>query len=404
MAKHDIPFLDCDMHVFEPHDLYLKNMDPKWGDRVPRAERRSQYGFHRFATADGHAVRKARVPDAAWGDEREVNRQRDLQQAPIYRDSLAHDFDPASQVRAMDVEGVDGAVLFRTFPVILDEALEPDYARDLARAWNDWITHFCRHDPARMKAAGVIPLHDVDYAVEETRRVVRELGHVGVCLTPEPHNGRHLHDPYYDPLWAELERLDTPATFHSSQTPNLENVTNRFPGHPNASVLVGVFQNTPDEMMTLASLIIGGVLERFPRLRVAMLEANCAWAPWLLYRMDERWEQKGKWEKVQLSLKPSEYFLRQCYVAMDVDEYLVADVIRRIGADNLVVSTDYPHQDSRYPEATNTLWETFEREGIPAEARRKIMWDNCARLYGLADAAHEARATTPAAAAQPADG
>jgi predicted TIM-barrel fold metal-dependent hydrolase len=386
MAKHGFRFMDSDMHVFEPHDLYLKYMDPKWGPMIPRAEPRKQYGFHRFAMADGSPVRKSRVPDAVWGDEREVNRRRDEQEGPRFQYGLEHDFDPASQVKAMDDEGIDVAVLFRTFPPILDEELDPEYAIALARAWNDWISDFCRHDPARLKACGVIPLHDVDLAVDETRRIIQEKGHVGVCLTPEHHNGRALHDPYYDPLWATLERLDAPATFHSSQNPNMENVTNRFPGHPNASVLVGVFQNMPDEMMTLAAMIIGGVLERFPRLRVAMLEANCAWAPWLCYRMDERWEQKGKWEKIQLSLRPSDYFLRQCFVAMDVDEYLVGDVVRRLGADNVVVSTDYPHQDSQYPHASDTIFETFDRESLTAEARRKILWDNCARLYKLTDA------------------
>ena len=398
MAKNGYRFMDCDMHVFEPHDLYLKYMDPKWGDRVPRAEPRKGYGFHRFAMADGQPVRKNRVPAELMVDNAAVNRQRDAQEAPRYQYGVEQGFDPASQVKAMDDEGLDVAVLFRTFPPILDEALDPEYARDLARAWNDWITDFCRHEPTRLKAAGVIPLHDAAIAAEEARRCIEELGHVGVCLTPEHHNGRALHDPYYDPLWAMLERLDAPATFHSSQTPNLENVTNRFPGHPNASVLIGVFQNSPDEMMTLAGMIIGGVLERFPRLRVAMLEANCAWAPWLCYRMDERWEQKGKWEKIQLSMKPSEYFLRQCFVAMDVDEYLVGDVVRRIGADNVVVSTDYPHQDSQYPEASKLIFETFDREGIPDEARRKILWDNCARLYKLSDAERALGGRAPAEA------
>ncbi len=398
MTMHGFRFMDCDMHVFEPHDLYLNYMDPKWGDKVPRAEPRTQYGFHRFAAADGRPVRKTRVLAELMVDNSAVNRQRDAQEAARYQYALEHGFDPASQVKAMDDEGIDVAVLFRTFPPILDEELDPEYARDLARAWNDWIADFCRYNSKLLKAAGVLPLHDVDMAVEEARRCIQELGHVGVCLTPEAHRGHAMHDRYYDPLWAELERLDAPATFHSSQTPNLENVTNRFPGHPNAAVLIGVFQNMPDEMMALAEMIIGGVLERFPRLRVAMLEANCAWAPWLCYRMDERWEQKGKWEKLQLSLRPSEYFLRQCFVAMDVDERLVGDVVRRLGADNIVVSSDYPHQDSAYPEASQKIFETFDQEGLADEARRKILWDNCARLYALADPEPTAGGRQPAEA------
>ena len=106
MAKNGFRFMDCDMHVFEPHDLYLQYMDPKWGDRVPRAEPRTGYGFHRFATADGKPVRKTRVPAELMVDNNAVNRQRDAQEAPRYRYGLEHGFDAASQVKAMDDEGI----------------------------------------------------------------------------------------------------------------------------------------------------------------------------------------------------------------------------------------------------------------------------------------------------------
>ena len=381
MVKDGFLFLDSDMHVFEPHDLFLQYMDPKWGDRIPRAEPRTRYGFHRFNDAHGEPIRRTRfvVAKQSAGTD---GRSRDAFVAHRFEYGLEHQFDAASQVKAMDDEGCDVAVLFRTFPLILDDQLEPEYALAVARAWNNWMTDFCSHAPDRLKPSALIPLHDVDMAVDEARRI-KQLGHPGVCLTPEPHNDHHLHDAYYDPLWAELEKLDLAATFHSSQTPNLENVTNRFPGHPNAPTLVGTFQNTPDEMMGLASLIMGGVLERFPRLRVAMLEGNCSWVPWLLYRMDERWEQKGQWEQVQLSLRPSDYFLRQCYVSTDPDERLMADMVKRVGDDNIVFSTDYPHQDSAYPEATNTLLRIMQEEGLSDTTKRKVLWDNCARLYGI---------------------
>src|SRR3954470_18234237 len=143
MAKQGYRFLDSDMHVFEPHDLYLRYMDPRWGDKIPRAEPRRAYGFHRFAMADGAPVRKSRIPDAVWGDERGVNRERDVYAGPRFQYGLEHDFDAASQVKAMNDEGIDVAVMFRTFPPILDEELDPEYALALARAWNDWITDFC---------------------------------------------------------------------------------------------------------------------------------------------------------------------------------------------------------------------------------------------------------------------
>ena len=80
-----------------------------------------------------------------------------------------------------------------------------------------------------------------------------------------------------------------------------------------------------------------------------------------------------------MSLRPSDYFLRQCFISVDVEEELVLDVIRRIGDDNVVISTDYPHADSHWPNALNH----FLAVEIPSDARRKILWDNCARLYGV---------------------
>ena len=80
-----------------------------------------------------------------------------------------------------------------------------------------------------------------------------------------------------------------------------------------------------------------------------------------------------------LSMRPSDYFLRQCFISVDVEEHLVADVIKRIGDDNVVISTDYPHADSHWPDAVNH----FMKIEMPSASRRKILWDNCARLYGV---------------------
>jgi uncharacterized protein len=119
----------------------------------------------------------------------------------------------------MDEEGLDVAVLFRTFPLHCDDTLEPEYANDLCRAWNNWVADFCKTHPNRLKPSALITLHDIDMAVDETRRVVKELGAVGLSLVPEPANERHIHDRYFDPLWAEAERLSVPICFSSRREP-----------------------------------------------------------------------------------------------------------------------------------------------------------------------------------------
>jgi uncharacterized protein len=131
-------------------------------------------------------------------------------------------------------------------------------------------------------------------------------------------------------------------------------------------------------MLAVGAFCGGGILERFPKLKVAFLEGNCSWLPWVLYRLDERWELRKDYCDEPLSLNPSEYFLRQCFIATDIEEDLVADVVQRLGDDNIVISTDYPHADSRWPDAVDTF---MRIDSLTDSARRKIFWDNCARLY-----------------------
>jgi predicted TIM-barrel fold metal-dependent hydrolase len=226
----------------------------------------------------------------------------------------------------------------------------------------------------------LITLHDVDLAVREARRAVTELGVVGLSLCPEPVNGRRIHDRYYDPLWAEIERLGVALCFHPPADPKQEQVARGFYGHPNASIIALALRNPVELILAVSSFCAGGVLENFPSLRVAFLEGNCSWLPWLLYRLDERAELHGALADVPLSLKPSEYFKRQCFISVDPDEDLVADVIDRLGDDNIVISTDYPHIDAHFPRAVE---EFLPIEGISRESKQKILWDNCARLYNL---------------------
>jgi len=382
MARDGYRILDSDMHVFEPYDLYEKYMDPKWGERIPRGKPRTKHGQIKFTYADGRPLRpsgtqalastapKLNTVESSPGEAQDAHR---------YAKPLARDYDAVSQLAAMDDEGLDAAVLFRTFPLHCDDSLEPEYANALCRAWNDWMADFCQADPKRLRPSALITLHDVDLAVDETRRAITELGAIGLCLVPEPSNGKHIHDRYYDPVWHVAEELGVPVCFHPAASPNQDQAVHRFRGQSNEAVLINAFRNPIELMFAVGSFCAGGVLQRFPKLRVAFLEGNCSWLPWALYRLDERWEMRKEYCNEPLSMKPSDYFLRQCFISVDVEENLLGDVVKRIGEDNVVISTDYPHADSHWPDAVNH----FMAMEMPSSARKKILWDNCARLYGV---------------------
>ncbi|HEX6190665.1 MAG TPA: hypothetical protein VFZ40_21620, partial [Pyrinomonadaceae bacterium] len=163
--KNEFKALDSDMHVYDPPDLYLNYMDRKWGDRIPRGEWPKGHGRVEFRLGDGTVLRP-RTERIQSGEEKV---------AEHHTEGPKRGYDPVSQVEAMEREGLDVSVLFRTSPLYADDSFEPEYAAALCRAWNSWIADFCKHDPVKLKPSAVIPMHDVDLAVKETRRAVKEL-------------------------------------------------------------------------------------------------------------------------------------------------------------------------------------------------------------------------------------
>ena len=172
-----------------------------------------------------------------------------------------------------------------------------------------------------------------------------------------------------------------PLIFHgTSGGVSQDHASNRFRGHPNYRTLNHATAFPLELMSAMGAMLVGGVLERFPTLRVGFLEGNCGWLPWWLDRLDDQWKKYGAGESVKLSAMPSEYFLRQCFIATDVDEDLLPVVIDRIGDDNIVMSIDYPHADGPFPHGIETF---LALPGVGRESKKKILWDNCRELYGF---------------------
>jgi predicted TIM-barrel fold metal-dependent hydrolase len=264
--------------------------------------------------------------------------------------------------------------------VLCHDDLKPDYAAALARAYNNWAADYCKTDPQRLKFAAQVAMHDVKSAVEEARRSVTELGAVAIVGTPNPVNGQHLHDEACEPLWDALEELDVPIGFHpTGNTALKDDAGTRYVGHANFHPIAHAIRNPVELMGAIASMTTGGIMERHPKLRAAFLEGTAGWLYWWLWRLDDQWEKFGPGCERSLSMLPSEYFRRQCYIALDVDEEPAVDVVNKMGAEYFVVSSDYPHSDGAFPEAIQQFL------GLPLgdEQRRKILWDNCARLYSI---------------------
>src|SRR5262249_26386996 len=131
---------------------------------------------------------------------------------PHFQVARARGFDPDSTLKAMDIEGVDVAVMYGTRgrQILVHDDLGPDYAAALARGYHKWAHDYCQGNPARLRFAAQVAMHSVEHAVDEARRCVKQLGAVAIIGTPNPVNGQHLHDEACEPLWTVLEELDVP--------------------------------------------------------------------------------------------------------------------------------------------------------------------------------------------------
>ena len=394
MAREGYLIMDSDLHMNEPDDLWARYLDEPYRANPPRFFGGQQKQLTQSAEDKGNAdsirgmeVQGLAIPEfaksaGAAASSREL-RRRSRARHPHFNVARARGFDPASTLTAMDIEGIDVAVMYGTRgrQILCHDDLAPDYAAALARAYNNWAHDYCKSDPQRLKFAAQIAMHDVGMAVAEARRTVNELGAVAVIGTPNPVNGQHLHDAACEPLWSELERLNVPIGFHPTGNSSLkDDAGQRYVGHANFHPIAHAIRNPVELMGAIASMTTGGILERHPQLRCSFLEGTAGWLYWWLWRLDDQWEKFGPGCEYQLTMPPSEYFKRQCYIALDVDEEPAVDVVNKMGAEYFVVSSDYPHADGAFPEAIQQFL------GLPLdnEQRRKILWDNCARLYGIA--------------------
>ena len=369
--KDGFKVFDSDMHVLEPVDLWERYIDPPFRHRAPRGTQRKATDVG--VTVDGadQFLLSARIARVSF---------------PGGLDRFAEDiecgFDAAAQLRAMDREGIDVTVLYpsRGLFVNSDPDMDPAFSAAIARAYNDWLADFCKAgDPRRMYGAAMLPIQDVALSIREARRAVMELGFKAVFLRPNPPRASvYWHQSVFDPLWATIQDLSVPLGFHEGVASRMPTVgTDRF--GDDSFALQHACSHSMEQMLAVEAMTLGGVLARFPRLKVAFLEGNGSWLPFWLWRLDEHWENPGRFEDPTVTERPSEYFVRQGFVSIECDEEPARHAVDgRTGA-CFVFSTDYPHYDTKYPEATAH----FLKLPLAEEHKRRILWDNCARLYGF---------------------
>ena len=354
--------IDADSHVIEPQDMWLKYLEPE---------------FKEFAPSGDMRIKGESISHKISSQLRDFGNQQMVQAHP---NAYRRRYDAESQVQEMVAMGVDIAFIYPTYGLLLwgINTMKPEVAGAFTRAYNTWLfEEFCSYNPERLKGVGAINLHQPEKMLSELYRIA-QYGGKAVFLRPNPVKGRLLSDPAYEPFWTECEELRIAVGIHEGAHSLLPTVgAERF----NTHFALHACSHPMEHMMALLALIEGGVLERHPNLKVGFLESGCGWLPYWLWRLDQEYENQY-WEvKNTVKIKPSEYFHRQCFIAIEPTEPYLSKIIEDIGSDNLLFGSDYPHIDHQ-PDVIDQL--VGLEKDLSKATLNKIVWDNPSRFYDLA--------------------
>ncbi|HLK11276.1 MAG TPA: amidohydrolase family protein [Candidatus Binatia bacterium] len=361
---HAFPVVDADGHVTEPPAVWTDYVEPAFRGRAPR-----------------FAFDERGRPCQVLDDRVIMRHAMLLTLGPEYRLDPAQfrpgGFDPGARLADMDAEGVDVAVLYPSVAFYLGEAGDPALIAACCRAYNDWLADYCRAAPQRLVGVAMLPFADVDAAVAELERATTRLGFRGAFVRPNPCAGRPIHHPAHDRFWECAASLGVPVTIHEGLADGIPTLgRDRFENPAMLHVLSHPFE----QMAACAGLILAGVLERHPALRVVFLESGAGWLPYWLGRLDAHVETWGRLLPA-VRMKPSEYFRRQCMISTDPEDETGALAVAAVGDDCVVWASDYPHPDAVFPGAVAKSLAAMA--DVPEASRRKVFGTNAARLYGI---------------------
>lgn len=358
--------VDADTHFHEPLDLFQRYIDPHYRPQCPSFQ------------MDAQGMIQLKWPDEAE-DKKSPPR---LKQMPSMKAILENPagFDPDARLQLMDEEGVSIHVIYPTHGLRFSRSVpNSGLAGAICRAYNRWVSEFCSTNPNRFKGVALIPINHPEVALDELRFAREELGLSIAFLNPTPVPGLNWHHETFNNVWAAIRDLDMIASFHSG-TAAITNIVgiDRYQLYTMNSLCSHVVEG----MLCMMDLILGGVLERFPTLRVGLVETYVAWLPGWLALMDDLQPRHLGWMNLQnpLSMLPSEYFKRQCYITAFPDDPMLGNVIDLVGDDCIAISSDFPHMNSR-----RQMVQTFKRlhGDLPEESQNKILSTNMLRVLNL---------------------
>jgi predicted TIM-barrel fold metal-dependent hydrolase len=338
---------------------------------------------------------------AGTSDPTTIAERLDPETAQAWRENVADQgrldaiWSPERRLVELDREGITAEVLFQDFatPFMMGSPTRAAVGQDVARAsadqlsagfraYNRWFADFRSVAPERWRGMAAISFHDLGAAVKDIH-LAKELGFAGIAIPSVPDSDR-LYQEEYDPIWAAMEDLGLVLNVHVA----IANDIPAYRGAPSvtsgralvsADIFVGARQVLP-------ILVFGGVLERFPGLKVVFTETQSDWVLGMLARMNHTFERSDLKRDIRevIPLRPSDYWERQCYIGSSIFSRAEIAARHRIGVDKMMIGMDFPHSEGAWRHGTLTyLQATFGAEHVPEAEAQMMLNRTAASLYGF---------------------
>ena len=363
------PIISADSHITEAPNTYTDYIDPKWRDKAPRMEYVDKIGD--AFLVDGFSRPIALGLVAAAGKPAEELRISGVRFDELHKGGWDPDARMADQAR----DGVDAEIIYPTVGMVLCNHPDADYKKACFDAYNRWIAEYCAKHPARLLGCGQTAMRSPEEGIGDLH-TIRALGLRGVMMPGNP-VVEDYDSPVYDRFWEAAIELGLPLSFHIL-TDRSSTFGSKVRG-PAMNGFLGIVRGCQDIMGTL---VLGGVFERHPALKIVCVEADAGWVPHYLYRMDHAYKRHRNWLPAgqKLSKLPSEYFRENIYVTFQ-DDWVAFQVANLMNWRRLMWANDFPHSDSTWPWSQDVLAEHTRH--LTPEQKEAILCGNVAELYGI---------------------
>ena len=350
--------ISADSHVSISHEQVKSHLATAWHDAYDRAQQTFAGRMNSMGAGRANTEAMRQNPHAAFT-------------RPGYRDGV-------ERLKDMDVDGVDVEAVYSEVSAFRYLGDMEEGVAEAARAFNDVLIDYAAADPKRLLVSYQIQVNDVDAAVAEVERVASEGGKsLQLPVFPSELGLPDYYHERYHALWATIEQTGLPICCHIGLNTNLDDLTRR---DPTAQKGVMVPMTALSTAEAFGMWILSGTLERFPGLKLVFVEPGLGWVPWYLYIVDDLVKRQG-YRFPDITELPSFYFHRNVWLTY-VDEPDAIQLLRhRIGVNNILWSTDYPHPVTSWPDSKALIERSFS--GVPADERDAILCRNAEAVWNV---------------------